>query len=95
MLVFGGFSFLNLFLVFAGFGVAFCTWGRPLFGQVEVVDIWWWIFAFPLKAEQQFELDIPDWGRALIFWTSPLLYGLMGWFAWRMWKLMRAKPPEE
>ncbi len=78
--VFMGFTLLNVFLLCAGLGVR--------------SDGWFWAFAFPVMAARHLGVGFPEWPGAVLVVVNPWLYGLMGWCAWRMWKLMRTKRAE-
>lgn len=86
--VFAGFSLLNLWLMCVGGCIGAFTLGPPPPGQVKVADVWLWCVAFPAMATKDLDFTLAN----VLMVANPFLYGGMGWFAWRMWSLMRAKP---
>lgn len=87
--VFAGFSLFNLMLMCAGGVLCMFSLGPP--GRLSFGELWLWVVALPAMATKEV-----DWTLAnLLMIANPFLYGGMGWFAWRMWKLMRGKRPAE
>ena len=62
-------------------------------GVLRASDVWLWAFAFPFKLAEVWGWDLHVWAPGLALLT-PLYYGTVWWFAWRMWVLMRRKPQE-
>lgn len=89
LLVFIRCCFLNL--------VILCMWpclsgfdGRTPPGSLKAADVWAWMFAFPARSMK----DVDERFAIVLLIVNPLIYGVMWWFVWRMWRLMRRKPPE-
>jgi hypothetical protein len=88
LLVIAALALLNIFLTFPC-GTVFVT-SVPSMGGVQPLQVWYWVFAAPVVIAR--EID-SDWALPAIF-INPLLYGLIWWGMWRMFRLMRAKPTE-
>jgi hypothetical protein len=93
--VFMGCTLLNVFLLCMGLVVAAAAPGPIAPGQVSARDIWYWVFAFPAMLAWQRQRELPDWTPILMVALNPWLYGLMGWSAWRMVKLVWGKREPE
>lgn len=52
-----------------------------------------WVVATPPMALHTVGFGF-GWNLWLWLVVNPLIYGSMWWMIWRMWKLMRQKPPE-
>jgi hypothetical protein len=85
---FVGFTFLNFVLVCGG------GCGLSLIGSTQMAAAWFWVFAFPVMlVDVLWGLDEVTFVFPLLL--NPLVYGVMWWFAWRMFRLMRPKPTED
>jgi hypothetical protein len=85
---FGTFTLVSAVLEGVGIGLIF--W-QVYGGGWPVAIPWMWVFCFPSMAAHSLGFD--DVARGLL-WLNPLIYGAMWWFAWEMFRLMRAKPRE-
>lgn len=54
---------------------------------------WLWVFAFPVMFALEYGGGGPHYQQ--LFLLNPIIYGLIGWSAWRMFRLMRSKPPRD
>jgi hypothetical protein len=66
----------------------------PTPGTVRASDLLVWAFAFPFKTAEVLGWELRVWAPGLALLT-PLYYGTVWWFAWRMWRLMRRKSEGE
>lgn len=54
---------------------------------------WMWVFAFPAVLAGHLGIEPP--ALVLLLLMNPLIYGLIGTLAWRMWRSSRQPFPEE
>jgi len=89
LLVFVGLVLLNFFLIcmgsVLGFIFDFDRGNRP-----GVSDLWLWVFATPPMIARMCGRE--DWVPWLVR-LNPLVYGATWWLMWKMFWLMRPKPP--
>ena len=64
------------------------SWDR---GEPDWVHWWMWAFAAPVWAIHTLGWNSLTWP---LVWINPLIYGLMWWLLWRMFRLMRPKPTD-
>ncbi len=90
--MFAGCTLLNFFLQCAGQIIWFGTMVGP--NQVSVGEVWMWVVACPFMLLYVIRPPLPPWFGLIAMLLNASFYGGMGWFAWRMWTLMRRKRPE-
>lgn len=83
---------LNLLLVCGGSATIAISGVGGRFNADPVLDVWLWVFAFPIQAAHSLGWD--SLALALLF-VNPFIYGLVWWFLWKMLRLMRAKPADD
>jgi hypothetical protein len=87
--VFAGFALMNVFLGCTG---AFASMlYRDSVNPGPEFDAWLWVIAFPSRVADHFRCEFLS---NILLGMNPLIYGAMGWFAWKMFCLVRPKPPE-
>jgi hypothetical protein len=81
---------LSAVLMLCGGCFSFLDAKPPTPGRLRASDVVLWLFAFPFKLAEVLGWDLRIWAPGLALLT-PLYYGSMWWFAWRMWTLFRRK----
>ncbi len=86
--MFAGLSLLNLALVFVGVLLELQIGSQPLW-----LECWYWVFAAPIKLAVV--AHCPEVWLWRILALNPLIYGLMWWTVWRLFKLFWTKPADK
>lgn len=81
------FTVLNFLLVFVG------VIGTVGFGWGTAGKVWLWVFAFPCSLAAA----LRSWEPVVwvLLGLNPFIYGVLWWFMWKMFWLMRSKPTDD